>query len=202
MFHNQWCAFKVDFILILQLMVYSEFATEPAQQVKGRGSPLWIPELNLNLPIRYQRTGVTIGDVGIIAVSTSFSTYAYPMTILLIKMKDPTMTEGPPSKGAVLTMPHGASSDDLRNIVGFRRYLSDHIENWYRVVNGDRGCEIKNGNLRLVIGCDKAIDWGMATFAKSTIRGESVLLKFRPSGNDNQCHFVRTQYEPSGRHLG
>ena len=40
---------------------------------KGRGFALWIPEPNKNLPVPYQRTGIQIGDVGIIRPDGSFS---------------------------------------------------------------------------------------------------------------------------------
>jgi len=39
---------------------------------KRRGSPLWIPEPPYNLPIPYQRRGVSIGDVGVLSASGSF----------------------------------------------------------------------------------------------------------------------------------
>jgi len=41
--------------------------------LKGRGFPLWIPEPNKNLNMAYQRQGISIGDVGIITSSGSFS---------------------------------------------------------------------------------------------------------------------------------
>ncbi|KAF8908553.1 hypothetical protein CPB84DRAFT_163056 [Gymnopilus junonius] len=40
--------------------------------VQRRGSPLWIPEPNENLSIEYRRTGITIGDVGIITEFGAF----------------------------------------------------------------------------------------------------------------------------------
>ena len=41
--------------------------------LKGRGFPLWIPASNRRLHIDYRRTGVRIGDVGIITHSGAFS---------------------------------------------------------------------------------------------------------------------------------
>ena len=40
--------------------------------VKGRGSPLWLPEPSSTLPNVYRRQGIAIGDVGIITASGGF----------------------------------------------------------------------------------------------------------------------------------
>ncbi|KAJ7476219.1 hypothetical protein FB451DRAFT_269461 [Mycena latifolia] len=39
---------------------------------RGRGFPLYIPEPRTNLPMEYQRTGVTIGDVGRVTPEGAF----------------------------------------------------------------------------------------------------------------------------------
>lgn len=91
--------------------------------------------------------------------------------------------ESTAAQGAVLTMPRGAHSEDLINIRRFRRYVAENIENWYRYVVGVRGCEAKNGDIRLVTGCDKASAWGMAIFANSTIQHEAMQLKFQATGD-------------------
>ena len=39
---------------------------------KRRGSPLWIPGPGMQLPIKYRRQGISIGDVGIITESGGF----------------------------------------------------------------------------------------------------------------------------------
>ena len=61
-------------------------------------------------------------------------------------------------------MPDGAFSQELNNVSLFRRYIANHAKSWYEFVNGPRGREAKNGDLRVVAGCDKTTSWGMATF--------------------------------------
>lgn len=41
--------------------------------VKGRGSPLWITGTDLNAPIQYRRSGIAIGDVGLISSFGAFN---------------------------------------------------------------------------------------------------------------------------------
>jgi hypothetical protein len=76
-------------------------------------------------------------------------------------------------------MPEGACAEDIANVFQFRRYLSANAESWYRYVNEIRGREARNGDVRLVLGCDKASSWGMATFANST--AQNFHLKFKPT---------------------
>ncbi|KAF5327180.1 hypothetical protein D9619_004392 [Psilocybe cf. subviscida] len=85
------------------------------------------------------------------------------------------------SEGAILTIPDGALSEDLGNLVRLRRYMSENVESWYRHANGPRGRELANGDLRLVIGCDKTTAWGMAAFANLS-QGEDTRLRFKPVG--------------------
>ncbi|KIM38586.1 hypothetical protein M413DRAFT_75933, partial [Hebeloma cylindrosporum] len=67
--------------------------------------------------------------------------------------------ESSASEGAILTMPQGSHAEDLANVARFRKYFADNAESWYRYINNECGREIRNGNLRLVIGCDKASAW-------------------------------------------
>ncbi|KAF5327182.1 hypothetical protein D9619_004390 [Psilocybe cf. subviscida] len=85
------------------------------------------------------------------------------------------------SEGAILTIPDGALSEDLGNLVRLRRYMSENVESWYRHANGPRGRELANGDLRLVIGCDKTAAWGMAAFANLS-QGEDTRLRFKLVG--------------------
>ena len=63
--------------------------------------------------------------------------------------------ESSASEGAILTMPRGARSEELGNLAMFREYAAANVANWYRFVNGPRGHEAKNGDIRLVVGFDK-----------------------------------------------
>ncbi|PPQ78265.1 hypothetical protein CVT25_011724 [Psilocybe cyanescens] len=88
------------------------------------------------------------------------------------------------SEGAILAMPNGAYSSDLGNITRFRKYMAANAEHWYRYVNGVRGREALNGEVRLVIGCHKTTTWGMATFADLRERKE-FRLRFGPTGESS-----------------
>src|SRR6267378_3949648 len=52
------------------------------------------------------------------------------------------------SEGAILTMPDGAISQDLENIPRFREYAAANVRRWYKYINGLRGREAKNGDVR------------------------------------------------------
>jgi hypothetical protein len=74
-------------------------------------------------------------------------------------------------------MPRGARSEDLGNLATFREYSAANVADWYRFVNGPRGREAKNGDVRLVVGFDKTTSWGIATFANQ-IQHNTCRLKF------------------------
>ena len=84
------------------------------------------------------------------------------------------------SEAAILTMPHGATAYDLKNTERVQAYIATHIESWYRYANGVRGRKAMNGDIRIVIGCDKATCWGMATFNENLAEEGATLLKFLP----------------------
>ncbi|KAF9476418.1 hypothetical protein BDN70DRAFT_776591, partial [Pholiota conissans] len=91
-------------------------------------------------------------------------TYLASETIKAVKSSQPA-TYTAAAEGAILTIPEGAVSYDLENIPRIRGYAAENIESWYRYVNGPRGREAKNGEVRLVIGCDKTTSWGMAVIS-------------------------------------
>ena len=82
-------------------------------------------------------------------------------------------------------MPEGAVSFDLENIPAFRDYIAANVEKWYRFVNGVRRREAKNGDVRLVIGCDKTTSWGMAALANVT-QHKASQLKFKATENPSE----------------
>jgi hypothetical protein len=89
------------------------------------------------------------------------------------------MFESSASEGAILVLPQGAYAEDLANVSRFRQYLSANAESWYRYIN-TRGRRARNGDVVLVIGCDKASSWGIATFTKSM--AQNVHMSFKLAG--------------------
>ena len=77
-------------------------------------------------------------------------------------------------------MPDGALSQDLRfHRREIAKYISANAKMWYDYAQGDkRGLEVRNGDLRVVCGIDKASSWAIATFATDT-EGVSVQLEFK-----------------------
>ena len=101
--------------------------------------------------------------------------------------------ESSASEGAILAMPDGAFQEELSNLPKFRDYVAVHAANWYKFVNGPRGREAQNGDIRVVVGCDKTTSWGMATFANSsTAQQSNFRLTFRPLQSQ---HNAGTTYE-------
>ncbi|KAF4612190.1 hypothetical protein D9613_004569 [Agrocybe pediades] len=85
--------------------------------------------------------------------------------------------ESSAAEGAILTMPNGARSEDLVGTLHLREYVLEHIESWYKLIMCDFGCDVENGDIVVVTGCDKTDSWGVATFIKSS---EAVKLTFHP----------------------
>ena len=84
------------------------------------------------------------------------------------------------AEGAVLTAPEGSITTDLQTARRFHAYADANVESWYRFVNGTRGMDAKNGELRLVLGCDKATSYGTAVISNITPQRINY-LKFQPS---------------------
>jgi len=100
--------------------------------------------------------------------------------------------ESSATEGAVLAMPEATFQSDLSDLDGFYRHIGIHAESWYRYANGPgMGRRLNNGDLCLVIGCDKTTSWGIAAFSHSSEQTTSR-LQFRqvasPSGDAGQCY--------------
>ncbi|KAF4617390.1 hypothetical protein D9613_006177 [Agrocybe pediades] len=210
------------------------------------GTALWIPEGHSNLEDPYQDQGVSIGDVGTVTRSGSFSflfniclpadhpvnrnlvpegfkpiypavdpcdireihefmPMDYISTDCIRKLAndsdDPTsnaplisfqVQEG---DGSVVVMPEGAISQDLENVSKFRSYAASNLENWYRYANVTRGREIENGELRLVIGCDKTTSWAIAAVPR---QNQVTTLHLRTARDNQRYPFLPYSWDSSG----
>ena len=77
-----------------------------------------------------------------------------------------------------MIMPNGAISEDLLNCITIEKYIATHAKHWYEYATSDEcGRRMKNGDLRVVVGCDKVSSWGIATFA--TAVAQRVHLEFK-----------------------
>ena len=89
-------------------------------------------------------------------------------------------------------MPREARSEDLGNFARFKKYAAANVAHWYKFVNGPRGREVKNGDVRLVVGFDKTTSWGIATFANHT--QNNCRLRFGPLEGDSASTYTWSEY--------
>ena len=123
----------------------------------------------------------------------TFPFYRYLCELRTLSLCSDIVFESSASEGAILTMPRGARSEDLGNLAKFREYAAANVANWYRYVNGPRGREAKNGDVRLVVGFDKTTSWGIATFANQTLQN-SCILKFGPLEGDSASTYMWSEH--------
>ncbi|KAF9525999.1 hypothetical protein CPB83DRAFT_725788, partial [Crepidotus variabilis] len=93
--------------------------------------------------------GDWIGSQGIEAETTTnsaFSDSGFTFTTLA-------------AEGAILMMPHGATSKDFAMENRLKQYVAANLEDWYKYVIHEAHYDAQNGDLRLISGCDKASAW-------------------------------------------
>jgi len=101
--------------------------------------------------------------------------------------------ESSASEGAVLAMPDATFQSDLNDLDRFYQHIGAHAESWYRHANGPgMGRRLDNGDLCLVIGCDKTTSWGIATFSNSMdqMRSQLQLLPVASSPGGPGCPYT------------
>ncbi|KAJ7812677.1 hypothetical protein B0H13DRAFT_2144171 [Mycena leptocephala] len=185
---------------------------------KRQGYPLFQPQPYDDLPNESKRTGIRIGDVGIVTAPGSFD----PIFNILHEDGDQNFVQlelddrdiawhelrYPPGsdvsntsinkrridvnagvednvflpvgagaevevsanskRTAVLLLPDGASSWDLRALQLFKEYAEKHTQNWYKFVNGTLKRRIANGDLYLVTGVTKSSSWSVAAIEQGS----------------------------------
>ncbi|KDR72401.1 hypothetical protein GALMADRAFT_270796 [Galerina marginata CBS 339.88] len=95
------------------------------------------------------------------------------------------MFESSASEGAILMMPVGSKSADLKSTGKFRQCMAMQAVDWYKYANNVRGWDVRNGNLHLVTGYDKTKAWGMATFSNRTAQDGPCRFRFRSMDESN-----------------
>jgi len=93
-------------------------------------------------------------------------------------------------------MPEGAISLDTEKDLAFIDYLEANMRKWYEFVYRIRRRRVPNGQIRLVIGCDKTTAWGIATVSGMSQQTTSK-LKFKTLDNASSSTTTYT-WECSG----
>ena len=78
-------------------------------------------------------------------------------------------------------MPDGATSQDLHNTRHLRSAISSNAKSWYAYAMDVRGRQVRNGDIRVVVGVDKVSSWGIATSACDTDQATSYVFEQDPT---------------------
>jgi len=119
------------------------------------------------------------------------------LKVLMIPFSSDFIFETSAAEGAVLIMPDGAITEDLMCRKSIKNYLAKNARTWYKFISEVREREVRNGDIRLVMGFDKVSSWGIATSACSV--GERARLEFKNVGDISQTYTWRCVGRGSGR---
>ncbi|KAF9009655.1 hypothetical protein BDQ17DRAFT_1323192 [Cyathus striatus] len=92
-------------------------------------------------------------------------------------------------KGGLLSIPHGASTEDLRSEGLLQEFISKNAISWYRYARHTCGIDLDRHSLYLVTGYMKSKTWGIATFDKS-VPDRNSLLVIGKSNDDNSPYLT------------
>ncbi|KAJ7722323.1 hypothetical protein B0H16DRAFT_1263523, partial [Mycena metata] len=122
--------------------------------------PVMLAERDIVIREQYDRLGSIISNVSIakqrldmltsLIFADRFSPVGAGATVELSTSSSAT---------AILILPDGASSMNLRALQKFRECALKHAQIWYELVNKDLGHMVRNGDLVLVTGVTKSASW-------------------------------------------
>lgn len=85
--------------------------------------------------------------------------------------------ESTATEAAILIMPDGAKTQNLLNTWQVRQTIIRDARVWYQYAKYTRGRDVRDGDIRVVIGFDKVNSWGIATSTCNTGQTASFMLK-------------------------
>jgi hypothetical protein len=95
--------------------------------------------------------------------------------------------ESTSGEAAILTMPDGASTQNLLATLQIHQCISENAQNWYEYARNERSRAVNNGDIRVVIGIDKVKSWGIATSTCNS--GETASLTFKQDRSLNRIRY-------------
>jgi len=159
-------------------------------------SPLHIPGLKFKEHVFFDRSSY-LSSSFLCKESDRSPKYVLTLMILILNSSPAPSSsfvfETSEKEAAVLVMPDGALSQDLRfHRKTIAKYILANAGMWYAYADGDQcGLEIRNGDLRLVYGIDKTTSWAIATLKTAVAEQLSTQLEFVAVGQPGASETYR-----------